>query len=113
MNKVENFAKNLESIRKSRKKSLTEFAREIGIPKSTLQSILKDGNTTLDTASRVADSLHISLDNLISKEESFDDIRFCESVKEIIAIFDGLDYEQQTTLEYYIIKILEIISKKR
>ena len=113
MNKVENFAKNLESIRKTRKKSLTEFVREIGIPKSTLQSILKDGNTTLDTASRVADSLHISLDNLISKEESFDDIRFCESVKEIIAIFDGLDYEQQTTLEYYIIKILEIISKKR
>ena len=33
MNKVENFAKNLESIRKTRKKSLTEFAREIGIPK--------------------------------------------------------------------------------
>lgn len=89
------------------------MAREIGIPKSTLQSILKEGNTTLDTASRVADSLHISLDNLISKEESFEDIRFCESVKEIIAIFDGLDYEQQTTLEYYIIKILEIISKKR
>ena len=47
MNKVENFAKNLESIRKTRKKSLTEFAREIGIPKSTLQSILKMGTQLL------------------------------------------------------------------
>lgn len=113
MEKLKVFAKNLENIRKAKNKSLTEFAQEIGIPKSTVQSILKDGNTTLDTAARIAGALHISLDSLLNNEEKYDDIRFSESVKEILSMFNNLDYEQQIAVEYYIIKILEIVSKKQ
>lgn len=64
MRKPSNFALNLKKLQGCL--SLAEFSRELSIPKSTLQSILKDGNTTLDTALRIANSIETPLDVLTS-----------------------------------------------
>jgi len=64
MNKHSNFAANLKNIQNARCLSLSEFSRELGIPKSTLQSVLADGHTSLDTAIRISDSLTLPLDTL-------------------------------------------------
>ena len=64
MEHCQNFAANLNAIRRLRNLSLSEFSRELGIPKSTLQSILADGNTSLHTALYIADSLNVPLSSL-------------------------------------------------
>ena len=40
----------------------------MGIPKSTVQAIMMDGNTTVDTLIRMANALNISLDDLVFGE---------------------------------------------
>lgn len=59
-----NFAKNLNLIREFKGWSMAEFAAEIAIPRSTLQTVLNSGQTTLDTALRIAHQLGIPLDTL-------------------------------------------------
>ncbi len=44
------FANNLTAIQRLRQMSAAEFAKEIGVPPSTWQAVLKDRNTTLNTA---------------------------------------------------------------
>lgn len=65
------FSRNLENIRKESGKSIVEFSEELGIPKSTMQPILKTGNTTLNTAVSIASALDVSLDELIRGEGCF------------------------------------------
>ncbi len=62
--KADNFAKNLNLIREFKGWSMAEFASEIAIPRSTLQAVLNSGQTTLDTALRIAHQLGIPLDTL-------------------------------------------------
>lgn len=52
-----------------------EFAEELGIPKSTLRAVMKDGNTTLDTAIRIAESMGTGLDSLVH-DRQFSDKQF-------------------------------------
>lgn len=62
----ENFlSENLKACQRSRGMSLMEFAEELDVPKSTLRAILKDGNTTLETAIRIAVNMGIGLDRLV------------------------------------------------
>ena len=42
------FASNLHLIREFNRWSMAEFAEETHVPKSTLQSVLKEGQTTLE-----------------------------------------------------------------
>lgn len=136
MEKLKRFAQNLDNIKTRNNKSLTEFAQEIGIAKSTVQSILKDGNTTLDTAIRISTALGISLDDLLSE-----DIEYIENdgkdtddktdekdggeaktgsletgmdiLKRVLSRFDNLDYNEQLELEYCIVRIMDILGKKK
>lgn len=59
-------AQNLKSIRKTRKESLMDFSREIGISKSTLQNIERGKGTTLDTVECISRNLGIGTDVLLS-----------------------------------------------
>lgn len=124
MEKLKRFAQNLDNIKTRNNKSLTEFAQEIGIAKSTVQSILKDGNTTLDTAIRISTALGISLDDLLN--EDIDDIENggseakagsletgFEILKRVLGRFDALDYNEQLELEYCIVRIMDILGKKK
>ena len=99
MEKHEIFAKNLETIRRYRNQSVGEFSREIGIPKSTLQSVRNSGNTTLDTALRIADGLGLPLDKtdlVWYLLQSVDWLR-------------GLSKQEQEEVVYHFQRILEVI----
>lgn len=61
-----NLAESLKNMRAARNLSLAEFSRELDIPKSTLQSIMEDGQTSLHTAIHISEKLGIPLDMLIN-----------------------------------------------
>ena len=65
MEKSNFLSENLKAYQMAHSKSLLEFSEELGIPKSTIQSIISDGNTTLDTLIRMAKALDASLDELV------------------------------------------------
>lgn len=68
MVKTNIFVGNLEAIRKAKNLTIPEFARCIGIPKSTLCSLLTTGNATLDTLMRISEGLDIPLWRLFYDE---------------------------------------------
>jgi len=106
------FSRNLENIRIKRGKSITEFSQELSIPKSTMQPILKTGNTTLNTAVNIASSLNISLDELVNGEGASEQMRFLRTVSEMLERFNHLNAEEQEKLKYHIMEIFDIIRKR-
>lgn len=63
--KHNHLAENLRLHQHLRGASLAEFSEELGIARSTVQSILSDGNTTVDTLVRMANAIDVSLDELV------------------------------------------------
>lgn len=70
MNDLRQFGENLNALKESRQLSLTEFSAELHIPRTTLQAVLNGGQTTLDTACRIADASHIPLSVLTNQTAS-------------------------------------------
>jgi len=58
-------SQNLKTYKKLKGLSLCEFSRELDVPKSTLATVLKEGNTTLITAMQISKATGISLDMLV------------------------------------------------
>ncbi len=113
MNKPSNLAMNLKKIRIDRHLSLTELSRELGIPKSTLQSILTAGGTTLDTAVRISNSLGISLDTLTSSELSPQQSKLLECFLTVLNWYHDLSPKDQREFDVHLGAILRIIGKHR
>lgn len=68
MEKDSNLSENLKALRLVRRKTQTEFAREIGISKSTLQEIEHGKLPNLDTLFCIATHLDIPLSVLLSND---------------------------------------------
>ena len=106
-----NFIKNLEAIQRINGQSLAEFAQEIGIPKSTLQSVLEQGNTTLYTAIRISDGLDLPLDALVNDELLAPKVDIARYLLQNLDWFHSLTVEDQETVILHLGKILEVIRK--
>ena len=65
MERNNHLSENLKAYQRAKKKSLAEFSQELGVARSTVQSVMTDGNTTVDTLVRMANALHVSLDDLV------------------------------------------------
>lgn len=111
MDKHELFAKNLEAIRKINGQSLAEFAGEIGIPKSTLQSVRISGHTTLDTAIRIAEGLGLPLDSLVGDERLAEKLDVVQYLLGGLERFQTLSASEQDEVILHIRKILEVFHK--
>lgn len=57
MNHPNHFRNNLQVLKEERGLSLTRFSQILDMSRSTLQSVMCDGQTTLDTACRIANAL--------------------------------------------------------
>ena len=65
MNRKNRLSNNLRLYQAERQKTLLEFSKELGIARSTLQPVMVDGNTTVDTLIRIANALGATLDDLV------------------------------------------------
>ena len=106
MRKCQNFANNLELIRNIRKTTLYEFSQELGIPKSTLQSLLREGNTTLDTAIRIANNLNLSVDALLENDLEPEKCDMLTMLLKSLAWFSKKSPEQRLRLKSCIEELL-------
>lgn len=111
MDKPNNLANNLNALKEARRRSLSEFAKEIGVPKSTLQYILADGQTTLDTAMRIANTLHISLDVLVTGSLPAGELALLSNFCESFAWFHALDQQDKESVVFYLNKLLDVLRK--
>ena len=59
MNNPNHFRENLQVIKEESGLSLTKFSERLEMPRSTIQSVMDDGHTSLDTACRIANALQL------------------------------------------------------
>ncbi len=111
MNQYYDFAKNLEMIRKINHASLAEFSEELDVPKSTLQDILKDGNTSLHTALHIARQLNVPLSTLTDEVIPGENLTVLFALLRSFGWFDSLSGEDQKVVTDHIHAIMEILQK--
>ena len=111
MRSPELFSKNLEAIREFNGQSIAEFAQEVGIAKSTLQSVRISGNTTLDTAIRIADGLNLPLDSLVGDDSLSEKASLVQYLLQSISWFRSLSRGEQEEAIFHFQKILEVVCK--
>ena len=68
-------AESLRKIIKDNAKSASEFAEEIGMPKTTIHDILKSGNTTVHTLLHIAEKTNRSPNELLGYDDGSRAIR--------------------------------------
>lgn len=111
MQETNRLSDNLKSFQKERGSNLKEFSAELGIPKSTLQSVLQDGNTTLETLLRIQSALGISLDALVfgdPEDPSKDQVR---AIMECASLYSQLAPGKQKEFHFYMNKLVELFQK--
>ncbi len=108
----ENFlSENLRACQQSRGMSLMEFAKELDIPKSTLRAILKDGNTTLETAIRIAVSMGMGLDSLVHDRQFSDKQFILKHLEQAGDWFVSLPEETRGKIAELVAEIWKLMSK--
>jgi predicted transcriptional regulator len=111
MNSPGNFSTNLKILKKYSNLSLRHFAEEAQIPKSTLQSILATGQTTLDTACRISNFLQVPLSVLTDKIFSSERIDLLDVILRFFGWYYKLSAEKQKIARKAICTLLDLMEK--
>lgn len=109
MDKHENFRKNIRTILQAEHLSITELSQKTGVPRSTIQSVLRDGQTTLNTALRLADGLGIPISVLIDSSPDTDQLQLLHGLFSLLGWFNRLSYRDQQTILEHMRPILEVL----
>lgn len=102
-------SKNLKSYQNFRELSLYEFSQELNIPKSTLRSILKEGNTTLETMIQISKALDISIDMLVLDKDMPDKLFIMKNIEKANNWLSTLSDDKKHEIASLISKIWEVI----
>ncbi len=103
------FRDSLIRIKKERNLSLTNFSKETCVARSTLQAILRDGNTTLDTACRISNSLNMPLSSLIDEPSSNYINEYLNHLLNLLDWYTDLPASQQELIQNAVTVILDIL----
>lgn len=86
-----------------------EFSAELGVPTSTLQTLLYSGNTTLDTLLHLADVMDISLDELVlSRQRPEVDARIRQLMQEF-AWYSEMNEDRQSAVWYHVCELMRLV----
>ena len=104
-----NLSNCLRAMYESREGSLQEFAYELNIPRSTLQSILAEGNTTMETLMRICESTEIPPELLLADDTMPGKISVARWLLRGLNRFDSMTAPKQQVLADHINGILEVV----
>lgn len=108
-----NLSNCLRAMYESREGSLQEFADELNIPRSTLQSILAEGNTTMETLMRISESTGIPPELLLADDSLPGKLGVARWLLRGLNRFDTLEAPKQQKLADHINGILEVVVDDR
>ncbi len=111
MNNPNNFATNLRALKEARQLSWTEFSMELGIPKTTLQSVMENGQTSLDTACRITEALDIPLSELLQEPCEMKHWSIVSSLLTPFEWYNTLTAEKQEIVKDCVVQLLEVLKK--
>lgn len=110
MGKEHNLSESLGNLQKEANKSQAEFAKELGIPKSTFGTILRTGNTTVDTLLRISGHTGLTPNELLGYD--YDRRAVCGLV-EYIAMYSQLPRFKQDKAKRMMLELLELFESDR
>lgn len=106
-----NLGENLRNMRSARGLSLAEFSRELDIPKTTLQSILDHGQTSLYTTLHISHKLGIPLDTLTNGVLSGQQFRRLDGFLESLKWFDRLTKKKQEEVCHHVLSLILLMQE--
>ena len=104
-----NLSNSLRALCEARSLTLQEFAEEINIPRTTLQSIFAEGNTTLETLMRISEGTGLPPEMLLQDDIAPRKISAARWLLQGIECYDALTEFQQQRLADYIDGIMEVV----
>ena len=104
-----NLSNSLRALCEARSLTLQEFAEEINIPRTTLQSIFAEGNTTLETLMRISEGTGLPPEMLLQDDAAPRKIGVARWLLQGVACYDELTEFQQQKLADYIDGIMEVV----
>lgn len=110
MGKEHNLSKLLGRLQNETNRSQAEFAKELGIPKSTLGTILRTGNTTVDTLLRISGHTGLTPNELLGYD--YDRRAVC-GLMEYIAMYSQLPRFKQDKAKSLVIELPEMFRNDR
>ncbi len=109
MNHPTHFARSLKQIQRKKDLSLTGFADQLQIAKSTLQSILKYGQTTLETACNISNRLQVPLSLLVDDAYPQQEFAFVAELLRGLDWYNNLSAAPQERIILLVTQLLEEI----
>ena len=106
-----NLGTNLRNLRAARGLSLAEFSQELAIPKTTLQSILEGGQTSLYTALNISRKLSIPLDTLTNGTLTAGQFERLDSFVASLGWYDKLQKKQKKEAYHHIYALIQLMQE--
>ena len=107
-----NLSNSLRALCEARNLTLQEFAEEINIPRTTLQAIFAEGNTTLETLMRISEGTGLPPEMLLQDDATPRKISVARWLLHGIECYDALTDYQQQRLADYIDGIMEVVGNE-
>lgn len=111
MEKRNHLSDNLKAYQKARSLSMAEFSEELGIPKSTMQSIMAEGNATMDTVLRLSERLGVPLDKLVHDEHLSENLGLAQWLLRGLEWYTALPQEKQTAVAFHVNELLKAVAE--
>ncbi len=113
MKRDSHLSDNLKAYQGEQRKTLSEFSREIGVAKSTLQSVMADGNTTVDTLIRIANALGVTLDELVFGNIQRVEVDAVRKVLSEVEWYVQIPREKQEKIIYHLSELMKLIEEAK
>lgn len=107
-----NLSANLNAIRRSRSLSISEFAEELCIARSSLQNILNGNcNLRMDTVSQIASRLDTDSLTLLKKQYSSDQYAIAILILDALDVYRKLSQEDRKEVSRLFHRLITLLDK--
>ena len=112
MKKLKNLSKNLKKIRNNAGLSMSDFAKRLDLPLSTLWDVENRNNSSLPTLILISEKLGMSIDVLLSDDMQVEEQNLILKIWNNTDVLSGYTNEQQTEICKCLQRIVEIMNKR-
>ena len=113
MEMTNRLSENLKKYQRLHNQTWVELSEELSVPKTTLQSLLKDGNTTWVTLMRIQQMLGITLDELVYGTDWIAKLYTEQKLLSNMAWYMKMPEEDREFFRYHLNEMMKILESQR